>query len=243
MEALLVVLVVLLLCGAAVAALVAVGLVKAARAASARAERVALKARTMTGSGVGAEIARHRLALRDSLDSTRGVLAAAHREDRQVGDAVQLLDRLEQHGRELEGELRLLEREPDRARAGERLHDLAERADRLRGAADQLRWSAQERQHRFADDELTRLTQECADEAEALRHWRGTGAGPTAPPRSPYTQPDPPRRTTAAQGADAGADAGSAATGTAAEEAADAEAARLLADLTKATTPPPEPSR
>ncbi|MFC5905908.1 hypothetical protein [Streptacidiphilus monticola] len=173
MDTLLMVLGLVLVLAVGLGALVVAALVRAARAASAKAERVALRARSLAGPGsTTGRIASVRLGLRNSLESTRRVLEAAHQEDGQLADAMALLKRLDRYGAEVDADLRQLEREPDAARAADRLGAFEERAERVRAAADQLRWATQDRAHRLADDELTRLGAECAQEAEALRHWQ-----------------------------------------------------------------------
>ncbi|GAA4848387.1 hypothetical protein [Kitasatospora terrestris] len=150
--------------------------VKARRAV----ENATLKAKSFAKPGDPGKLAAVRLELRTALDSTRQVLQAGHVEDSQLGEALQLLARLDTHAAELDTELRLLEREPDAARVSAKLPELRERADRITHSADSLRWAAQDRMRRFADDELVRLSKECEDEAGALRHWTpaDTSTGP-----------------------------------------------------------------
>lgn len=69
----------------------------------------------------------------------------------------------------------MLEREPDTARVAAKLPELRERAERITHSAETMRWAAQDRMHRFADDELSRLSKECESEAGALRHWDTSG--------------------------------------------------------------------
>ena len=82
-----------------------------------------------------------------------------------------LLARLDAHATELDAELRLLEREPDTSRVSARFAHAQERGERIVHLASSLRWAAQDRQHRFTDDDLARLGEECEAEAGALRHW------------------------------------------------------------------------
>ncbi|MFB7474548.1 hypothetical protein [Kitasatospora sp. NPDC056184] len=182
MEILGVLLVLALLFGIGVAVLVVVGLVKAARAVGEKMERqeakarravenVTLKAKTYTQTGPQGQISAVRLRLRTSLDGTRQVLQGGVAQDGQLGESLALLARLEAHAAELDGELRGLEREPDAGRVAAKLPELRERAERITHAAEKMRWAAQDRMHRFAEDELSRLSQECEDEAGALRHW------------------------------------------------------------------------
>ncbi|WP_033820967.1 hypothetical protein [Kitasatospora sp. MBT63] len=189
MDALGIVVVMVLLLGAAVVAAAVIGTVKAAKAAAVKLERheanarravenVTLKAKTFTKPGPHGQLAAVRLSLRTALDSTRQVLAGGLPQDGQLGEAMQLLTRLDAHAAELDAEMRMLEREPDAARVTAKLAELRERAGRITHSAESLRWAAQDRMRRFADDELSRLTDECANEAGALRHWdTGGGAG------------------------------------------------------------------
>ncbi|MBD0690638.1 hypothetical protein [Streptomyces sp. CBMA123] len=176
-----------LLFGIATLVLAVVGTVKAAKAVAAKVgkheanarravETATLKAKTYTKIGPPAQIATVRLKLRTALDGTRQVLEGGLAGDSQLGESLALLTRLDAHAAELDGELRVLEREPDTARIAAKLPELRERAERITHAAETMRWAAQDRMQRFADDELSRLSQECESEAGALRHW-DTGAG------------------------------------------------------------------
>ncbi|WP_406198485.1 hypothetical protein OH807_14485 [Kitasatospora sp. NBC_01560] len=186
-----------LLFGIAMVALVVVGVVKAARSVGEKMERheanarravenAALKAKTFTKPGPQGQISAVRLRLRTSLDGTRQVLESGLAQDGQLGESLALLRRLDAHATELDGELRILEREPDAGRIAAKLPELRERAERITHSAETMRWAAQDRMHRFADDELSRLSQECESEAGALRHWDASGnavpggAGPAA---------------------------------------------------------------
>ncbi|MFD9065272.1 hypothetical protein ACFVZ3_27570 [Kitasatospora purpeofusca] len=195
MEILGVLLGVALLLGLGVVVLVVIGLVKAARAVGEKVERqeakarravenVTLKAKSYTQTGPQGQISAVRLGLRTSLDGTRRVLEGAVGQDGQLGEALALLGRLDAHAAELDGELRMLEREPDAGRVAAKLPELRERAERITHSAETMRWAAQDRMHRFAADELGRLSRECEDEAGALRHWDtvsgASGAGTAA---------------------------------------------------------------
>lgn len=180
-----------LLFGLAALALAVVGTVKAAKAVAVKVERheanarravenVTLKAKTFTKPGPQGQISAVRLGLRTSLDGTRQVLESGLAQDGQLGESLVLLTRLDAHAAELDGELRILEREPDTGRIAAKLPELRERADRITHSAETMRWAAQDRMHRFADDELSRLSQECESEAGALRHWDTSGAGAPA---------------------------------------------------------------
>ncbi|MFJ1756849.1 hypothetical protein [Kitasatospora sp. NPDC088134] len=189
MEALGVVVALVALFGVALLVMAVVGTVKAAKAVAAKVERhganaqravenATLKAKSFAKPGEQGRIAALRLSLRTALDSTRQVLQSGLPQDGQLGDALQLLGRLDSHAAELDAELRFLEREPANDRIAAKLPELRERTERITHAADSLRWAAQDRMRRFADDELSRLSQECQDEAGALRHW--TPAEPAA---------------------------------------------------------------
>ncbi|HEX5566219.1 MAG TPA: hypothetical protein VFY14_04645 [Streptomyces sp.] len=141
-------------------------------------EDATLRARGAQPGPVG-EMARLRLELRASIDSTRRALEAGARHDPSLREAVGLLDRLHDHARQLDGELRLLiEREPDRSRVAARLPEARERADRIRASADSLRFAAQDRARRYDEDGLAALSGQIEIEAEALRHWITPGTQP-----------------------------------------------------------------
>lgn len=162
-------------------------------------EDTALKAKTAQPGPVG-EAARIRLALRSSLDSTRAALTAGASDDPALREAAALLDRLQGHARQLDGELRLLmEREPDRARVAERLPDARERADALRKSADSLRFAAQDRAHQYDDDSLTALRDQIEIESGALRGWREPplppgGTRPSLPEEPHWPEPGRPEQ-------------------------------------------------
>lgn len=151
-------------------------------------EETTLRARSAQPGPVG-ELARVRLELRASLEGTRRALEDGARHDTSLGEAVALFDRLQEHARQLDGELRLLmEREPDRARVAARLPEARERADRIRASADSLRFAAQDRARRHSEDELAALNEQIELEAGALRHWTtpdaelpGSAGAPGAP--------------------------------------------------------------
>ncbi|SEP59316.1 hypothetical protein [Streptomyces radiopugnans] len=153
-------------------------------------EETTLKARSAQPGPVG-ELARVRLELRTSLDSTRRALETGIRHDPSLSEAAGLLDRLEEHARQLDGELRLLmEREPDRGRIAARLPDARERAGRIRASADSLRFAAQDRARRHDEDGLAALSEQIEIEAGALRHWTAPAPAPaseTAPGAVPGT--------------------------------------------------------
>ncbi|GAA2088905.1 hypothetical protein GCM10009801_52860 [Streptomyces albiaxialis] len=142
-------------------------------------EETSLKARSMQPGPVG-EVARVRLELRSSIDSTRRALETAASDDPSLQEAIGLLDRLHDHARQLDRELRvLMEREPDRARVAERLPDARERMTAIKESSDQLRFAAQDRARRADPEELSSLREQIEIESGALRHWE-----PAEPPRT-----------------------------------------------------------
>lgn len=135
-------------------------------------EETALKAKTAQPGPVG-EVARVRLQLRSSIDSTRVALESASGDDASLREAIGLLDRLHEHARQLDGELRLLmEGEPDRARIAARLPDVRKRVETIKGSADSLRFAAQERAGQYDAEGLTALREQIEIESGALRGWR-----------------------------------------------------------------------
>ncbi|WP_367125479.1 hypothetical protein [Streptomyces phytohabitans] len=147
-------------------------------------EETGLKARTAQPGPVG-EVARVRLELRSSIDSTRLALESGSRDDPSLREALGLLDRLHDHARQLDGELRaLMEREPDRARVAARLPDVRARVATIKESADSLRFAAQERAGQYDAEGLSALRDQIEIESGALRGWRdpalGTGAGAAA---------------------------------------------------------------
>ncbi|WP_035806145.1 hypothetical protein [Kitasatospora mediocidica] len=189
MEAIGAVIALVVLFGIGILTLLIVAAVKAGRAVAATVERteanarravenVTLKAKTYTKPGAAGQIAGVRLSLRTALQGTREVLESGVGADEQLTEALQLLARLDAHAAELDRELRMLEREPESSRVSAKLPQLRERAGRITHSAESMRWAAQDRMHRFAEDELARLSQDCESEAGALRHWdTGAGAG------------------------------------------------------------------
>lgn len=160
-----------------------------------------LRAKSLVQVGPAAELAQLRLTLRTSMRSTQDALQARVAEDESLKESLALFERLSAHGFELDGELRRLESEPDRATLAERLPGLRERTERITRSADALRWAARDRARRFADDDLDSLSAQIDVEAGALRHWTeteaeagaGAGAGLGAqPPAAPPSWPDAP---------------------------------------------------
>ena len=191
MEALAIVLGILVLFFGSLAAVTALVVVKTKRAVTRAApqarravEDVGIKARSLTRGGVHGRVAALRNEVRGALAASRRVLEAGAPSDPQLIEAIGLLARLDAHANALDGELRLLEREPDTARVEARFAHAKERGERIVHLASSLRWAAQDRQHRFSDDDLTRLGEECEAEAGALRHWTPAAA----------VEPDPLRK-------------------------------------------------
>ncbi|MEU9518493.1 hypothetical protein [Streptomyces sp. NPDC048224] len=177
-----------------------------------------LRAKSFVQVGPAAELAQLRLTLRTSMRATQDALHARVAEDASLKESLALFERLSAHGFELDGELRRLESEPDRATLAERLPGLRERTERITRSADALRWAARDRARHFADDDLDSLSAQIDVEAGALRHWTdrdaetGTTPGedrPVAPsswpdapsadaPSARQTWPDSPAQTPAA---------------------------------------------
>ncbi|MFF3498058.1 hypothetical protein [Streptomyces sp. NPDC003247] len=130
-----------------------------------------LRAKSFAQPGPAGEIAQLRLTLRTSMRATQDALRAGVAEDASLKESLGLFQRLSAHGAELDGELKRLESEPDRAALAERLPSLRERTERITASADSLRWAARDRARRFADDDLDTLSAQIDVEAGALRHW------------------------------------------------------------------------
>ncbi|MEU3097853.1 hypothetical protein ABZ690_24510 [Streptomyces sp. NPDC006967] len=141
-----------------------------------------LRAKAFAQTGPAGEIAQLRLRLRTSMRATQDALESAVTEDESIRESLGLFQRLSAHGHELDGELRRLESEPDRATLSTRLPELRERIERVTGSADSLRWAARDRAHRFAGDDLDSLSEQIDMETGALRHWTTTEQQPTPPP-------------------------------------------------------------
>lgn len=149
-------------------------------------EETTLRAKSYGQPGVTGELAQLRLSLRTAMRATQETLGAGVAEDASLSESLGLFQRLSVHGRELDDELKRLEREPDRATVSTLMPGLRERTDRITKSADSLRWAARDRARRFADDDLDTLNAQIDVEAGALRHWT-TGEEPPAPaPRTPH---------------------------------------------------------
>ena len=121
-------------------------------------EDTTLRAKSLGQTGVPAELAQLRLSLRTSMRATQEALRAHESEDASLAEALSLFQRLSVHGRELDDELRRLERDPDRATIARRVPELRERTERITKSADALRWAARDRARKFSEDELTLLS-------------------------------------------------------------------------------------
>jgi len=145
-----------------------------------------LRAKSFVQPGPAGEVAQLRLKLRTSMRATQDALAAGVTEDESLKESLALFERLSAHGHELDGELRRLESEPDRAMLTQRLPALRERTERIVHSADSLRWAARDRARRFAEDDLETLSTQIDVEAGALRHW--TTEEPPSTPPPPWPQ-------------------------------------------------------
>lgn len=143
-------------------------------------EDTQLKARRYTTTGVAADVAQLRIDLRTAIDATFAALDSRRPDDAALAEAASLLARLNDHARALDGELKLLEREPDKSRIASRLPELTTRVHHVTHSADSLRWAAQDRAHHAGADDLASLADQIAIESAALRHWT-----PTEPPKLP----------------------------------------------------------
>ncbi|MFE4591592.1 hypothetical protein [Streptomyces laurentii] len=165
-------------------------------------EDTTLRAKSLGQTGASAELAQLRLALRTSMRATQEALHAGVAEDASLKESLDLFHRLSGHARELDDDLRRLEREPDRGHVVARLPELRRRTQQVTHSADALRFAARDRARRFADDELTSLSAQIDMEAGALRHWtdadtespvaqpaaeRPQAAAPAAAPAEPRT--------------------------------------------------------
>ncbi|MEU1813848.1 hypothetical protein ABZ543_01465 [Streptomyces roseifaciens] len=149
-------------------------------------EDTRLKARQFAQPGPAGEVAQLRLSLRTSMRATQDALQSAAPDDASLSEALALFQRLSAHGHELDDELKRLENEPDKARVAACLPELRERTARVKDSADSLRFAAQDRARRFAEDDLETLSGQIRMEAGALRHWSdepvtGGAAGASGP--------------------------------------------------------------
>ncbi|WP_069172755.1 hypothetical protein [Streptomyces griseus] len=159
-------------------------------------EDTALRAKSYGQPGVAGELAQLRLALRTSMRATQEALNAQAAQDASLSESLGLFQRLSVHGRELDEDLKRLEREPDRATVATLLPGLKERTERITHSAESLRWAARDRARQFADDDLTALNAQIDVEAGALRHWtteeqpeRRAATGPAAGAGDAWDEP------------------------------------------------------
>ncbi|MFF2525518.1 hypothetical protein [Streptomyces liangshanensis] len=179
MEAVILILALLFVAFVALGVFVSVKAVKAAKRGVDRTisqarrtvEDTTLRARSLGQMGVPGELAQLRVRLRTSMKATQDALHAGAAEDASLSESVGLFERLSVHGRELDDDLRQMERDPDRARVAERLEGLRERTERITRSADSLRWAARDRARKFAEDDLSSLSEQIDVESGALRHW------------------------------------------------------------------------
>ena len=202
MEALAVLLGIIVLFFGAVVGVITLAVVKTRKAfrraapqARRAAEDVGIRARAFTRGGAHGKVAGIRGEVRGALAASRRVLESGASTDPQLAESLTLLARLDAHADELDSKLALLEREPDAKRVEAELVGVRERADRIVHSASSLRWAAQDRLHRFADEDLARLSEECQTEAGALRHWASSetddpSTADATPPLEP-PRPDP----------------------------------------------------
>ncbi|MEU6123513.1 hypothetical protein [Streptomyces sp. NPDC047123] len=160
-------------------------------------EDTTLRAKAFAQVGTPSELAQLRLSLRTSMRATQDALHAGVVEDASLKESLALFERLSVHGHELDGELARLERDPDKAALARRLPELRDRTQQITKAADSLRWSARDRAHRFAGDDLDSLSTQIDMEAGALRHWTTAEPPPArqTPPVWPEAAPEPGRST------------------------------------------------
>ncbi|MFK8910263.1 hypothetical protein, partial [Streptomyces sp. YS-3] len=160
-------------------------------------EDTTLRAKSVGQIGVGGELAQLRLSLRTSMRATQDALHAGVDQDASLKESLTLFERLSGHGHELDGELKRLEREPDKQRIAQRMPELRERTERITHAADSLRWAARDRARQFAEDDLAALSAEIEVESGALRDW--ATKGPTTGVPDGASEPAPAASTPAAE--------------------------------------------
>ncbi|WP_420033627.1 hypothetical protein ACN2WE_14265 [Streptomyces sp. cg28] len=146
--------------------------------------------------GAASELAQLRLRLRGSMRATQDALHARVTEDESLKESLGLFTRLSAHGHELDGELKRLESEPDKAQVARLLPELRARTEQIAQSADALRHAARDRASRFASDDLDALRTQIDVEAGALRHWTTeaapdtSGAGGSGPATAGRKKPD-----------------------------------------------------
>ncbi|WP_327306791.1 hypothetical protein OG730_27765 [Streptomyces sp. NBC_01298] len=134
-------------------------------------EDTTLKARSFGQIGVPGALATLRLDLRNSMRATQQALYQGVQTDASLQESIGLFERLSAHGHELDDELKRLEAEPDRQRIAAVLPDLRERTAQITQASDSLRWAARDRARRFAEEDLSHLSDQIDVESGALRDW------------------------------------------------------------------------
>ncbi|MBL1080768.1 hypothetical protein JK359_02065 [Streptomyces actinomycinicus] len=159
-----------------------------------------LRAKSFAQIGPAGEIAQLRLALRTSMRATQEALHAGAAEDDSLKESLGLFERLSEHGRELDADLKRLESEPDRVTLAAHLPELRSRTERITKSADSLRWAARDRARRFADDDLGTLSAQIDIEAGALRHWTDAAQAPAQRPAAGARNARPTRAETPASG-------------------------------------------
>ncbi|MFJ2414473.1 hypothetical protein [Streptomyces brevispora] len=170
-------------------------------------EDTTLRAKSLGQVGVSGELAQLRLSLRTSMRATQEALQTGVSEDASLSESLGLFQRLSVHGRELDDELKRLEREPDKTTVSSLLPGLKERTGQITRSAESLRWAARDRARQFADDDLAALNVQIDVEAGALRHWTtatqepapgqrpdGSAARSQGPGHDPAEAPGPVRR-------------------------------------------------
>jgi hypothetical protein len=167
MQTLLAVLACLVFCSCAVVLVIRSAIRRARRRLLRLRDRAQLVARAH-GVGPDAELARLRRDLERSLSGARHALAAAQAVHAPVGDVPSLLARLELAARSVDGELRMLESQPDRSRVPAALDGPRSRVVVITTSAAQL---VDGLLHATGHDtaELSLLQTACAIEADALR--------------------------------------------------------------------------
>lgn len=148
-------------------------------------EDTTLRAKSYGQLGVAGELAQLRLSLRTSMRATQEALQTGVTEDASLSESLGLFQRLSVHGRELDDELKRLEREPDKTTVTSLLPGLKERTGQITRSAESLRWAARDRARQFADDDLAALNVQIDVEAGALRHWTTEEPAPGQQPGSP----------------------------------------------------------
>lgn len=167
MQSLLVVLVILMICSVISVVVVRRAVRAVRRRVLVLSDRASLVARAH-GVGPVADVARLRRDMDRSLAGARRALAAAQAVHAPVGDVPSLLARLELAARSVDGELRVLESQPDRSRVAAQLAGPRSRVEVITGSAAAL---VDGLLHAAGHDaaELTLLQTACSIEADALR--------------------------------------------------------------------------